>query len=535
MIFIFISFTEEYLPRHVVKDDVDEEIQEESVEEIENEEIVEEIIEEKVIEESIPLQQFPQPPSDDEIRQFIEKLAGLVVTHGDQVENQAVATQSENPKFFFLFQHDSDEYKYYSYYKKSLTQEDDAEIPAMEEQIENEEIINENNDSVPLDDPFNEISGIIDDLEVEELNFDAELKSNEIDNQFNDIQEQDVINNKNDEIVHENSNNDQETQNKDDHQLGELDFDMKDFDFDETPIEQLNNVQEIKKIQENTNQIEQAITTEEKVMNDENPQNQIQAEISHKEETIVDQTEVVDQSKLNVDDTIQENTNSIESNTEKPQEKQETEITNEKPIEIEENQNQEAKKSTQAPSKEKSASASKIIKCFFGDKAANLKVSTSISLNDLKVLLSKKFNCPANNLILKYRDDCDDLVIIEGNDDLEIAFELSDRRVSLIVEEINQKPKIEPLSIPSIKIPIESPASTTPKPNPAPTPRTARVKAPPPPPPPPAAVLQNLPKPKLVSVAPKKTEGKTQTMFDEMKSVKLAKVSLFFPPFFYIY
>ena len=60
-------------------------------------EIVPESEEEKNDKEAIPA-----PPADDVEKQFIDKLAALVVTHGNHVEEQAKQTQGENPKFQFV-------------------------------------------------------------------------------------------------------------------------------------------------------------------------------------------------------------------------------------------------------------------------------------------------------------------------------------------------------------------------------------------------------------------------------------------------
>ena len=56
---------------------------------------------------------LPQPPSDQELRNIIDKLAQFVARNGPEFEHMTKSKQKDNPKFSFLF--GGEYYHYYNY------------------------------------------------------------------------------------------------------------------------------------------------------------------------------------------------------------------------------------------------------------------------------------------------------------------------------------------------------------------------------------------------------------------------------------
>ena len=162
----------------------------------------------------------------------------------------------------------------------------------------------------------------------------------------------------------------------------------------------------------------------------------------------------------------------------------------------------------------KASEAKKIVKCRgFHGKNINLRVSVLITLEDLLQQLSSKFQQSLDGCILKYRDDCNDLVLIESTEDLELAFELAERRLDLVLEKTS-----------------EQEGESIPEPEAAPEPEPEPVAAPPPPPPAPLppplpAVMSALPK-SVVKTTSKVDHKPQQSMQEEMLGFKLKKVRL---------
>ena len=56
---------------------------------------------------------LPQPPSDQDLRNIIDKLAQFVARNGPEFEHMTKTKQTDNPKFSFLF--GGEFYHYYTY------------------------------------------------------------------------------------------------------------------------------------------------------------------------------------------------------------------------------------------------------------------------------------------------------------------------------------------------------------------------------------------------------------------------------------
>ncbi|XP_006814600.1 SURP and G-patch domain-containing protein 1-like [Saccoglossus kowalevskii] len=60
------------------------------------------------------------PPEDPETKQVVEQLAKFVAEGGNEVEEIAIERNKDNPAFWFLYKHNSNEYKYYKHLLKQL-------------------------------------------------------------------------------------------------------------------------------------------------------------------------------------------------------------------------------------------------------------------------------------------------------------------------------------------------------------------------------------------------------------------------------
>ena len=61
------------------------------------------------------MDRLPQPPSDPEARNIIDKLAQFVARNGPEFEQMTRQKQRDNPRFAFLFDGGGESYHYYTY------------------------------------------------------------------------------------------------------------------------------------------------------------------------------------------------------------------------------------------------------------------------------------------------------------------------------------------------------------------------------------------------------------------------------------
>lgn len=253
-------------------------------------------------------------------------------------------------------------------------------------------------------------------------------------------------------------------------------------------------------------------------INDKQPELAEESPIINEEKTteIVDFPVKVDETTVTINDQlsekIEEPSTTLEEQTIIPVEEKSSSIENEAPkenITVEEDDN-----NTEENNVDSTKSTSKIVKCSYKGKNVNLRVDISISLDSLKQQIAPKYQKDTlDGIILQYKDD-GDLVDLESSDDLELAFELSGRRLDIILLDSEKEQ-------PDIIEPIDEPKEEEP-PKPAPPP-------PPPVPAPPPLALPSLPSvAKFKGRTTPRKEGpslnRNLTMKDEMLSFKLKKV-----------
>ena len=144
----------------------------------------------------------------------------------------------------------------------------------------------------------------------------------------------------------------------------------------------------------------------------------------------------------------------------------------------------------------------KIIKCTFEEKVVTMRVYSDIPLKDLFSHLATKYHKDHfDGHILKYKDDAGDLIVIESQDDLEVAFELCEKRLDLFLHN------------PVVEVVVPE----------APPPPVIKAPAPAPPVAPPLNVENIKVRPNLRANKLQNNE-KRMSIKDEMRVFKLKKV-----------